>query len=203
MSYFSTLSWENKLLFEWVSDCWLTPIELFFNFIMGEQVIFWVSDCCLMPIDLFFNFIMGEQVTFWVSEWLLFNANWAILSYFSTWSWENKLLFEWVSDCCLMPIELFFNFIMGEQVAFWMSERLLINANWAIFQLYHGRTSYFLSEWLLLNANWAIFQLYHGRTSYSLSEWLLLFNANSAIFQLYHDENKSIFNEIMMRSALN
>ena len=30
----------------------------------------------------------------------------------------------------------------------------------------------------------------------------MLFNANSAIFQLYHGENKLIFNEIMMRSAL-
>jgi hypothetical protein len=34
-----------------------------------------------------------------------------------------------------------------------------------------------------------------------VSEWLL-FNANSAIFQLYHGENKLIFNEMMMRSAL-
>ena len=34
-----------------------------------------------------------------------------------------------------------------------------------------------------------------------LSEWLL-FIANSAIFQLYHGENKLIFNEMMMRSAL-
>jgi len=35
-----------------------------------------------------------------------------------------------------------------------------------------------------------------------VSEWLL-FNANSAIFQLYHDENKLIFNEMMMmRSTL-
>ena len=33
------------------------------------------------------------------------------------------------------------------------------------------------------------------------SEWLL-FNANSVIFQLYHGENKFIFNETMMRSAL-
>jgi len=33
------------------------------------------------------------------------------------------------------------------------------------------------------------------------SEWLL-FNANWAIFQLYHGENKLIFNEMMMRSAL-
>ena len=33
-----------------------------------------------------------------------------------------------------------------------------------------------------------------------VSQWLL-FNANSAIFQLYHDENKSIFNEMMMGSA--
>ena len=30
----------------------------------------------------------------------------------------------------------------------------------------------------------------------------MLFNANSAIFQLYHDENKLIFNKMMMRSAL-
>ena len=29
-----------------------------------------------------------------------------------------------------------------------------------------------------------------------------LFNANSAIFQLYHGENKLIFNEMMIRSAL-
>ena len=34
-----------------------------------------------------------------------------------------------------------------------------------------------------------------------VSEWLL-FNTNSAIFQLYQDENKLIFNEMMMRSAL-
>jgi hypothetical protein len=34
-----------------------------------------------------------------------------------------------------------------------------------------------------------------------VSEWLL-FNANSAIVQLYHGENKLIFNEMMMRSAL-
>jgi len=33
-----------------------------------------------------------------------------------------------------------------------------------------------------------------------VSEWLL-FNANSAIFQLYHGKNKSIFNEMIMRSA--
>jgi hypothetical protein len=30
----------------------------------------------------------------------------------------------------------------------------------------------------------------------------LLFKANSAIFQLYHGENKLIFNEMMMKSAL-
>jgi hypothetical protein len=38
------------------------------------------------------------------------------------------------------------------------------------------------------------FQYYH------MSEWL--FNVNSAIFQLYHGENKLIFNEMMMMSAL-
>jgi hypothetical protein len=37
--------------------------------------------------------------------------------------------------------------------------------------------------------------------SHILSEWLLI-NANSAIFQLYHGENKLIFIEMMMRSAL-
>jgi len=30
----------------------------------------------------------------------------------------------------------------------------------------------------------------------------MLFNANSSVFQLYHGKNKSIFNEMMMRSAL-
>jgi hypothetical protein len=34
-----------------------------------------------------------------------------------------------------------------------------------------------------------------------VNEWLL-FNASSAIVQLYHGENKLIFNEMMMRSAL-
>jgi hypothetical protein len=34
-----------------------------------------------------------------------------------------------------------------------------------------------------------------------LVDWVL-FNANSAIFQQYIGENKSIFNEMMMRSAL-
>ena len=32
--------------------------------------------------------------------------------------------------------------------------------------------------------------------------WWLLLNGNKAIFQLYHGENKLIFNEMMMRSAL-
>ena len=41
----------------------------------------------------------------------------------------------------------------------------------------------------------------HGHIIYWVSEWLLL-NANLAIFQLYHSENKLIFNEMMMRSAL-
>jgi hypothetical protein len=36
--------------------------------------------------------------------------------------------------------------------------------------------------------------------SHRTCKWLL-FNANSAIFQLYHDENRLIFNEMMMRSA--
>ena len=34
-----------------------------------------------------------------------------------------------------------------------------------------------------------------------MSEWVL-FNANLEIFQLYHGENKLIFNEMMMMSAL-
>jgi hypothetical protein len=34
-----------------------------------------------------------------------------------------------------------------------------------------------------------------------VSEWLL-FSGNSAIFQVYHGENKLIFNEMMMRSAI-
>jgi hypothetical protein len=34
-----------------------------------------------------------------------------------------------------------------------------------------------------------------------MSVWLLV-NANLAMFQLYHGENKLIFNEMMMRSAL-
>jgi hypothetical protein len=41
----------------------------------------------------------------------------------------------------------------------------------------------------------------HGLQNTSMSEWLL-FNANSAIVKLYHGENKLIFNEMMMRSAL-
>jgi len=39
----------------------------------------------------------------------------------------------------------------------------------------------------------------------SKQEWgslWLLFNANSTNFQLHHSENKSIFNEMMMRSVL-
>jgi len=36
---------------------------------------------------------------------------------------------------------------------------------------------------------------------YLILQWLL-FNVNSAIFQLYHGENKLIFIEMMMRSAL-
>ena len=41
--------------------------------------------------------------------------------------------------------------------------------------------------------------------SYSCRKWVggwLLFNANSVIFQLFHGENKLIYNEMMMRSAL-
>jgi hypothetical protein len=44
-------------------------------------------------------------------------------------------------------------------------------------------------------------QLFVCKIKKRVSEWLL-FNANSAIFQLYHGENKLIFNEMMMRSAM-
>ena len=40
-----------------------------------------------------------------------------------------------------------------------------------------------------------------NRTINFVSKWLL-FNVNAAIFQLYHGENKLIFNEMMMKSAL-
>jgi hypothetical protein len=46
-----------------------------------------------------------------------------------------------------------------------------------------------------------IFLVYNINYKFWVSEWLF-FNANSAIFQLYHGENKLIFNEMMMRSAL-
>jgi hypothetical protein len=50
-----------------------------------------------------------------------------------------------------------------------------------------------------------LLKVYVLRLIQHMSEWVsewLLFNVNSAIFQLYHGENKSIFNEMMMRSAL-
>jgi hypothetical protein len=40
-----------------------------------------------------------------------------------------------------------------------------------------------------------------GVSQLGVSDWLL-FNANSAIFQLYHGENKLIFNEMLLWSAL-
>jgi hypothetical protein len=45
------------------------------------------------------------------------------------------------------------------------------------------------------------FYLLEVNSTANMSEWLL-FSANSAIFQQYHGENKLIFNEMMMRSAL-
>ena len=56
--------------------------------------------------------------------------------------------------------------------------------------------------WLILG--WPSFKTLSDKYFYifiGVIEWLLL-NANSAIFQLYHGENKLIFNEMMMRSAL-
>jgi hypothetical protein len=54
-----------------------------------------------------------------------------------------------------------------------------------------------------INGPQIIIKLSKDRKSYGsqLSQWLL-FNANSAILQLYHGENKLIFNEMMMMSAL-
>ena len=42
----------------------------------------------------------------------------------------------------------------------------------------------------------------HNRLNSTKVSEGLSFNVNSPIFQLYHGENKSIFNEMMMRSAL-
>ena len=44
--------------------------------------------------------------------------------------------------------------------------------------------------------------LYNEKEFNSLSEWVSALLFNSAIFQLYNGENKLIFNEMMMRSAL-
>jgi hypothetical protein len=59
-----------------------------------------------------------------------------------------------------------------------------------------NRVSEWVSEWVSGRAG--------ERASEWVSEWVsewLLFNNNSVIFQLDHDENRFIFNEIMMRSA--
>ena len=71
----------------------------------------------------------------------------------------------------------------------------------------HGKYSYFHFDLFQK----IIVKVHNTRISFTVgcyivtfewvSEWLL-FNANSAIFQLYYGENKLIFNEIMMRSAL-
>ena len=45
-------------------------------------------------------------------------------------------------------------------------------------------------------------KLFHLKSKCNETRELLLFNVNSAIFQLYNGENKLIFNEMMMRSAL-
>jgi hypothetical protein len=152
VSYFSTLPWENKLLFEWVSDCYLTPSELFFNLMMWEQK--------LKNSSIGINQQSLTQKVTCSPMIKLKNSSIGIKQPSFTHSKSNLLLF--------------FNFMMGEQVTFWVSEWVsdcYLTPSWAIFQLYHGRTSYFLSKWLLFNAKWAIFQLYHGRTSYFLSGW--------------------------------
>jgi hypothetical protein len=88
VSYFSTLSWENKLFFEWVKIAHLAlnnnhsltqkitcpPMVKLKNSSIGikqqslthskSNLFSHVSDCCLTPSELFFNFIMGEQVIF-------------------------------------------------------------------------------------------------------------------------------------------
>jgi hypothetical protein len=43
--------------------------------------------------------------------------------------------------------------------------------------------------------------IFHRKMNFRVSE-LLLFNGNSATFQLFHGENKLMFIEMMMRSAL-
>ena len=60
----------------------------------------------------------------------------------------------------------------------------------------------YIYHWCLSHG-FAIFSVTH--IQYKMSEWVsewLLFNVSSAIFQLYYGENKLIFNEMMMRSAL-
>jgi hypothetical protein len=78
----------------------------------------------------------------------------------------------WVSDCCLTPTQ----------------QSSTINRSFA-YKAKEGRYVRIVNN------------LYTLGSFYGVSGWLLL-NANSVSFQLYHGENKLIFNEMMMRSAL-
>jgi hypothetical protein len=87
--------------------------------------------------------------------------------------------------------------------AFWISGKNHEEPNNTVFYQYNAH------EWNIIVARkWLIYFWYseykNSFTVYYIEcviPWLL-FNANSAILQLHHGENKLIFNEMMMRSAL-
>jgi hypothetical protein len=91
---------------------------------------------------------------------------------------------------------------------------LLFNANSAIFQLYHGENKWIFNEMMMSSAlyktntlSWIFIGLAHWNNSLRVDmslhlDTLFWFRANQSALFPYHGENKLIFNEMMMSSAL-
>ena len=89
------------------------------------------------------KFLLGTDTKVWRDEWLSCTCKVyriMLTKHFINSNIVHNLLREWVSDCCLTPIEQFSAISWREQVT--CSEWLLLNANWAIFSYIMTRTSY-------------------------------------------------------------
>jgi hypothetical protein len=143
--------------------------------------------------------VRGERWEVWDERWEMRGEVWEVRGTHDCWfywywlnCWPSLLNFLFINEYTHEA----FNILIINEYTHEAFNILIINE-----YTHEAFNILIINEYTHEAFNILIIQLISINNNEWVSEWLL-FNTNSANCQLYHDENKLIFNEMMMLSAL-